>query len=146
MSFTLRALTPDGLKAAIVKAYRLEARRRCFPPDPLLCAGHTDAAGSADTAHCVADHTHSIVPAAQVKQVSHWITYGPGFFEPIRSSTAFRMLPDPAWVVWSRQPRRGAAAIPLRGDYHLQGASGSGLLQGLTENEVRASCVTLLML
>ena len=137
MSFTLRALTPDGLQAAIAKAYRLNSVSEvhsslamCYVPfNP--CAFEKPKHGLLHTK----PSSHSTT-ATQVKQVSHWITYGPGFFEPIRSSTAFRMLPDPAWVVWSRQPRRGAAAIPLRGDAHLQSAAGSVLLQGLTENEV----------
>lgn len=71
-----------------------------------------------------------------MKQISHWITYGPGFFEPLRSAASFRTLPDPVWVVWSRQPRQGAASIPLRGDDYLRSAVGRGLLEGLTRDEV----------
>ena len=36
----------------------------------------------------------------QVRQVSHWITAtSPTFYEPLRTAAAFKMLPDPAFVV-----------------------------------------------
>lgn len=36
----------------------------------------------------------------QVRQVSHWITTTtPTFYEPLKSPAAFKMLPDPAFVV-----------------------------------------------
>lgn len=36
----------------------------------------------------------------QVRQVSHWVTTAvPHFFEPMLTAAAFKMLPDPAFVV-----------------------------------------------
>lgn len=43
--------------------------------------------------------------------MSSWISFGPGFFEPL---TDFNSLPDPGWVVWSRKLRKGKDAIPTR--------------------------------
>ena len=103
------------------------ARGYCQSKRPALWArGITAAAKNISTAvfHCV--HVFDIVPTAcivglpfvahvQVQQLCHWLTTGPGFFEPITSTKALKTMPDPAWVVWSRHPPDGAALIPVSG-------------------------------
>ncbi|KAK9817969.1 hypothetical protein WJX72_005108 [[Myrmecia] bisecta] len=71
----------------------------------------------------------------EVKQISQWIQIGPNFYEPLRSVASLAMLPDPAWVVWSRQPRTGEHGIPRRGDEHKLSMAGRGLLEGMSKDE-----------
>ncbi|DBA92880.1 TPA: hypothetical protein ACH3X1_003051 [Trebouxia sp. C0004] len=76
----------------------------------------------------------------EVRQVSHWVTTTtPYFFEPMRTAATFKMLPDPAFVVWSRHPPTGAHKLPTcSSSPQSADTSGQDPLEGLAADQVTA--------
>lgn len=97
----------------------------------------------------VRQHAHS---RAQVRQMTHWMPMGAGFFEPLVTPADLHLLPSPAWVAWSRHPAEGVHAIPFRGglmrggsaSFGSGGGGGCGMLLGLSRDEVRATLYNFL--
>lgn len=76
----------------------------------------------------------------EVRQVSHWVTTAvPHFFEPMRTAAAFKMLPNPAFVVWSRHPPTGRHTLPTRSNQAPTSDTASqDPLAGLSPDQVTA--------
>lgn len=76
----------------------------------------------------------------EVRQVSHWVTTTtPYFFEPMRTAATFKMLPDPAFVVWSRHPPTGAHKLPTRSSSPPSAdTSSQDPLEGVAADQVTA--------
>ncbi|KAL0054146.1 hypothetical protein WJX82_004483 [Trebouxia sp. C0006] len=76
----------------------------------------------------------------EVRQVSHWVTTTtPYFFEPMRTAATFKMLPDPAFVVWSKHPPTGAHKLPTRSSSPQSAdTSSQDPLEGLAADQVTA--------
>ncbi|KAL0038130.1 hypothetical protein WJX79_004071 [Trebouxia sp. C0005] len=76
----------------------------------------------------------------EVRQVSHWVTTTtPYFFEPMRTAATFKMLPDPAFVVWSKHPPTGVHKLPTRSSSPQSAdTSSQDTLEGLTADQVTA--------
>jgi hypothetical protein len=80
-----------------------------------------------------------------VRHVSHWIVSGPGFFEPLRTAQSFQVLPDPAFVVWTRKSA-SRTRIPFRGDeLKLALAAGHGALEGLDSGQARSAALLVII-
>ncbi|GMH42555.1 hypothetical protein BSKO_10474 [Bryopsis sp. KO-2023] len=68
----------------------------------------------------------------RVRQMSHWITFGPGFFEPIDQASDFNCLPDPVWVVWSKERGIGPNTIPFRSDENAKKKPAAGSIEEMS--------------
>jgi len=91
VSFTLRALTPVGLRQAIVKNCGLsDGRDVGFLFSALQTTPLALRCMHAWQLHALSMRNTNVV--LQVKQICHWILEGPQFFEPLTTVPSFRCM------------------------------------------------------